>query len=143
MAPSSPATTGCTASDSRPSFATLIRPGRKAVSKTLSAECDDACREKQTSLPLTRKTFLKPCRPTTRHPENALTTKPRPRSFSSTCCTSNVNPPPGLRRDDEVEEGGFQLRPLRRGSLVLESVPLHSPSPRRRSGPSQFSRALS
>ncbi|MDR3448333.1 MAG: hypothetical protein P4M15_01030, partial [Alphaproteobacteria bacterium] len=38
----------------------------------------------------------------TPHPENALASKPPPRYSppTSNCCTSNVNPPPGLRRDD-------------------------------------------
>ena len=99
-APSSHATPACTASICKPSSATPTPPGRKAASKTPSAECDASSPAKPTSPPSQTATSPRSCKPTTQRPENASTSKHPPSYSSNTCCTSNVNPPPRLRGND-------------------------------------------
>ena len=56
---------------------------------------------------------------TTTPPESALTTEPQPRSFASSCCTSNVNPHLRLQRDELAREVSEQQRRLTTGTPDL------------------------
>ena len=100
-APNSPCITASKPnSASKPSSAILTAPGKKAVSKTPSAACDAGCPAKPTSQPSTPIPSPPTPPPITSHPENASPSKPPPRLSFPNRCTSNVNPSPGLRRDD-------------------------------------------
>src|SRR6266700_4288101 len=81
-------------------FCDTHSPGRRAVSKTPSVACDVPCPEKPTSQPSTPIPLMPAPLPTTTHPESASPSNPQPRPSFLNCCTSNVNPSPGLRRDD-------------------------------------------
>jgi hypothetical protein len=108
-APSSPAIASFTASPWQPSSAIRTPLGRKAASKTPSAACAASSPARPTS-PCCRKSSSSPSSaPTTTHRENALTSERQPRP-SYSCCTSNVNPPSGLRRNDGSSAGGFERR---------------------------------
>ena len=99
-APSSPVTWHCAASRSTPSSAIPIRPGRRAASKTRSAECAGSCHAKLTSQPSPQAASRSSSLTTTTPPASALTSGLQPKS-SAKCCTSSVNPPPRLRGDDQ------------------------------------------
>ena len=99
-APSSLATMTSIPWLSRLSSAIPILPGRKAESRMPSAVCADPFLERLTWLPCPM-TISPPCSRLTTIPHvSAWTIKPPPRYSGTTCCTSNVNPPSGLRRND-------------------------------------------
>src|ERR1051325_9968590 len=91
-----------------PFSATLMPRGRRAGLKMPSDACAEDCRGKRIWLPCP----INACSAcfvlivTLR--ESALTTKLLRRSLPVTCCTSNVNPPSGLRRNDERRISAFQ-----------------------------------
>ena len=101
-APSSRATTSSTPSVSPPSSAIPTPPGRKAASRTPSAECGASCQERPISpASMTGSSATSSSATTTRH-GSASAGKPQPRPSQTTCCTSNENPHPRLRGDDPV-----------------------------------------
>src|SRR5262249_34464817 len=105
MEPSLLAIAACTPSTSRPSSATRTRPGRREVSRTPSVDCVASFPERPTSPTSQTKASSPSWLPTPAPHESALPTNPQPSSSSPLCCTSNVNPPPGFRRDDGVLGG--------------------------------------
>ena len=94
--------------------------GKKAASKTPSAACAAACRAKPTSPPSRNTTSSPSSKPTTTLPENASTITPQPKSSSHNCCTSNVNPPSGFRRNDDDRRELYYAMPLS-ASISLSS----------------------
>ena len=102
MALSLHSTTNCMFSTSRPSSATPIRHGKKAESKMQSAVCAELSPEKLTWPPLPTIASSNSYKHTTIRLENVWTFEPRPNYSGTDCCTSNVNPPSGVRRNDEV-----------------------------------------
>lgn len=90
---------------SRPSFVTPTARGKRVELKTQLVACADSCRVKLISqlYPMISSTPLSLS--TTTHRANALTSRHHPRSSALNCCTSNVNPPPCLRRDDDNGDG--------------------------------------
>src|SRR6185312_9520150 len=101
MAPSSPVTTPCaTHSGSTHSSATLIAPGRKAVSKTPTDVSDASFLGKQTCATTHPTKSTPSLADVTQRHENALASRHPPNYSPATCCTSNVNPPYGVRKDE-------------------------------------------
>ena len=98
-APSSPATSRSIAWRSTPSSVILTRPGKKAASRTPSDECAALSRAKPTSPRSQPAVFAALSPPTITPRANVLTSEHR-LSFSPKCCTSSVNRPPCVRRDD-------------------------------------------
>ena len=77
-----------------PSSAIPDPPGRKGASKTQSADCDETCPEKPTSINCSSSRSMTSSLYTITRRENASASKHPPKP-SSTRCTSNVNPHPG------------------------------------------------
>src|ERR1700749_2898351 len=99
--PSSPATSRCAAWRSTPSFAILMRLGRKAASRMQSGECAASCLARPTLRRSRAADSATSWPPTTTLRVNALTSEPQLRPLPK-CCTSSVNPPPRFRGDDAV-----------------------------------------
>ena len=93
-------------SASKPSSAIPTRPGRKAASKTPRPIAPVSAAQNRSRHHLAASTSTDCSAPTTLPPESALTSEPQPRSSSSNCCTSNVNPPLRHQRHD-----AFRARP--------------------------------
>jgi IS30 family transposase len=98
-APSSPAIACCMTWRSRPSSAIPMRPGRRAASRMPSDVCVASFPAKPISQRFQIDVSAASSPPITIPHENALTSKPLPRP-SPKRCTSSVNPPPCVRRDD-------------------------------------------
>src|SRR6266511_747424 len=81
-----------------PFSATLMHRGRRAALKTPSDACAEDCRGKLIWPHCPINACSPWCVPIITLRESVLTTKPRQRFFAVTCCTSNVNPPSGDRR---------------------------------------------
>ncbi len=79
-----------------PFSATLMHRGRRAALKTPSDACAEDCRGKLIWPHCPINACSPWCVPIITLRESVLTTKPRQRFFAVTCCTSNVNPPPGV-----------------------------------------------
>jgi IS30 family transposase len=99
-APSSPAIIACTAWRSTPSSATPTRHGKRAASRTPSDACAASCPAKPISQRSQTADSVAWSPLTTTPLANALTSAPRLRPLLKRC-TSNVNPPPRLRGDDD------------------------------------------
>src|SRR6185437_8801203 len=107
MAPSSPVTTPCaTHSGSTHSSATLIAPGRKAVSRTPTDVSAASFLGKPTCATTHPTKSTPSLADVTQRHENALASRHPPNYSPATCCTSNVNPPPHFRGDDSKNIGG-------------------------------------
>src|ERR1700744_2803945 len=108
--PSSPATSRCAAWRSTPSFAILMRLGRKAASRMQSGECAASCPARPTLRRSRAADSATSWPPTTTLRVNALTSEPQLRPLPK-CCTSSVNPPPRVRGDDGklLPEIGLQI----------------------------------
>ena len=85
-------------------FCDTHSPCKKAVSKMPSDASGATCPDRQTSIASPASNSTRSPAPTTSHPENASTSKPRSRHCPITRCTSNVNPHPGFRRDGSPQE---------------------------------------
>src|SRR4029450_9240726 len=132
MATSSPVIVCFPASPSKLSSAIPTPPGRRGASKMPSVVCAASSRARPTSQPFRIAASTPSCAPTTTPRENALTSKHRQRC-STNCCTSNVNPPPRFRGDDNNKEtsgasqeprGPHQRAPHVRRRRVVETQPL-------------------
>src|SRR5438128_1291691 len=105
-----------------PFSATLMHRGRRAALKTPSDACAEDCRGKLIWPRCPINACSPWCVPIITLRESVLTTKPRQRFSAVTCCTSNVNPPFGIRYDGEGfanTSGG-----LRRGGNYLGNLNL-------------------
>src|SRR5712691_432173 len=87
---------------SKPSSAIPTAPGKRVASKTPSVACVARCPARPTWQPSTPISSMPVPPPTTSHPESASASKPLPKPSFLNCCTSNVNPSTGLRRDDDL-----------------------------------------
>jgi IS30 family transposase len=115
---SSPAIARCTIWRSPPSSAGLTLLGRKAASRMPSDGCVALFPARPISRPSQLAASVVSSPPTTIPRENALTSKPPPRP-SPKRCTSSVNPPPGLRRDDERVRIGFPSHASRCAAILI------------------------
>src|SRR5271163_3753552 len=90
-----------TNSQSEPSSAILTVPGKRAASRTRSAECDGLCLEKPTSQISAQPISWPASWPTITLLENASASYLLQKLLPN-CCTSNVNPHPRCARDDNL-----------------------------------------
>lgn len=102
-APNSPAITTSMRSASRRSSVTPTRPGKKAASKMPLGGCAGPCPARPTwQLCRTSALHASSKRTIILH-ASASTIRPPPRCLETICCTSNVNPPSCLRRNDNSD----------------------------------------
>ena len=102
-------------SASRPSSVRPTRPGKRAASRTPSAACAGPCRARPTWRPSRRSTLHASSRHIIILRENASAIRPQPRFLGTTCCTSNVNPPPHKQK----HESALSIKAIRVSVLVI------------------------
>ena len=87
-------------SASKPSSVRPTHLGKRAASKTPSAACAGPCPARPTWRPSRTSTLRASSRYTIIRLGNVSAIRPPPRFLETTCCTSNVNPHPRVRKDD-------------------------------------------
>ena len=105
----------------RPSSVRPTRPGKRAASRTPSAACAGPCRVRPTWRPSRMSTLRAWSRYTIIPRGNVSAIRRPPRFLETICCTSNVNPPSCVRRNDRSQVFSNQFSP----SVILDACPRH------------------